>query len=98
MVLRIRGRDFFHILRPPTPWAVSPFFFQAEDAIRALYVTGVQTCALPISRHGPGPGQGHRVPPERLELARFRGGREIGRASCRERVYISVVAVSLKKK
>src|SRR5438874_12664443 len=25
-----------------------PFFFQAEDGIRALYVTGVQTCALPI--------------------------------------------------
>src|SRR5690349_22931042 len=25
------------------------FFFQAEDGIRGLYVTGVQTCALPIS-------------------------------------------------
>src|SRR5206468_8319200 len=25
------------------------FFFQAEDGIRALIVTGVQTCALPIS-------------------------------------------------
>src|SRR5688572_31674384 len=24
------------------------FFFQAEDGIRALTVTGVQTCALPI--------------------------------------------------
>src|SRR2546430_4225383 len=34
------------------------FFFQAEDGIRDLTVTGVQTCALPISfflspRHGP---------------------------------------------
>src|SRR5205809_819568 len=28
--------------RPP------PFFFQAEDGIRAVAVTGVQTCALPI--------------------------------------------------
>src|SRR5688572_31139444 len=28
------------------------FFFQAEDGIRDLTVTGVQTCALPIS--GPG--------------------------------------------
>src|SRR5690349_23859166 len=27
----------------------SLFFFQAEDGIRDLYVTGVQTCALPIS-------------------------------------------------
>src|SRR5256885_9435271 len=45
------------------------FFFQAEDGIRDYKVTGVQTCALPISahqrpvwslrRHGPGPGIGH---------------------------------------
>src|SRR6267378_7226382 len=28
------------------------FFFQAEDCIRYLYVTGVQTCALPISQAG----------------------------------------------
>src|SRR2546421_8997752 len=27
------------------------FFFQAEDGIRDLIVTGVQTCALPISEH-----------------------------------------------
>src|SRR5690606_40940274 len=26
------------------------FFFQAEDGIRDFHVTGVQTCALPISR------------------------------------------------
>src|SRR6266496_1358303 len=38
------------------------FFFQAEDGIRDLYVTGVQTCALPIfarerlHKHGP---EGH---------------------------------------
>src|SRR5438445_755845 len=29
------------------------FFFQAEDGIRAIGVTGVQTCALPISRASP---------------------------------------------
>src|SRR2546430_7158629 len=29
--------------------AVLFFFFQAEDGIRDLTVTGVQTCALPIS-------------------------------------------------
>src|SRR2546430_8025229 len=39
-------------------YAVFFFFFQAEDGIRDLTVTGVQTCALPISlrawlmRHG----------------------------------------------
>src|SRR5439155_5910373 len=27
------------------------FFFQAEDGIRDGHVTGVQTCALPISRY-----------------------------------------------
>src|SRR6266446_9796835 len=27
------------------------FFFQAEDGIRDYTVTGVQTCALPISSH-----------------------------------------------
>src|SRR3712207_8276754 len=28
------------------------FFFQAEDGIRDIGVTGVQTCALPIFSHG----------------------------------------------
>src|SRR5687767_7468158 len=31
------------------------FFFQAEDGIRDKLVTGVQTCALPISRAGAAP-------------------------------------------
>src|SRR5437762_10550002 len=31
---------------------LQPFFFQAEDGIRDTSVTGVQTCALPISRRG----------------------------------------------
>src|SRR2546430_6961112 len=39
------------------------FFFQAEDGIRDLTVTGVQTCALPISRSGSLHGSlgGHRL-------------------------------------
>ena len=32
------------------------FFFQAEDGIRDIGVTGVQTCALPISEPGFKPG------------------------------------------
>src|SRR5438874_928703 len=44
-------------------WTVSFFalffFFQAEDGIRDLYVTGVQTCALPIS-HGAFPERRER--------------------------------------
>src|SRR2546430_8900763 len=36
------------------------FFFQAEDGIRDLTVTGVQTCALPIST-GPVTSQRSRI-------------------------------------
>src|SRR2546422_3425552 len=45
------------------------FFFQAEDGIRDVAVTGVQTCALPISlpailRGGaPAPSPPHRAAP-----------------------------------
>src|SRR5690625_7920656 len=44
------------------------FFFQAEDGIRDGHVTGVQTCALPISGrreappHSPGRGTVERPP------------------------------------
>src|SRR3712207_8934765 len=87
-------------------------FFQAEDGIRDIGVTGVQTCALPIFR---GFGEGavalgavlvdlahRRVAQRGLELVEVdqvvvgplgaddlrevAQGREIGRASCRERV------------
>src|SRR5690349_24193585 len=80
------------------------FFFQAEDGIRDLYVTGVQTCALPIS------GKGKHTPlyvtagwlfAELLLgialvfLISSPGAQpapaEIGRASCRERVESSGV-------
>src|SRR5256886_3881148 len=38
-----------HLLAMRTTWSVYVFFFfQAEDGIRDLTVTGVQTCALPI--------------------------------------------------
>src|SRR6266478_572936 len=37
------------------------FFFQAEDGIRDLTVTGVQTCALPIYERLDGDGDGQRL-------------------------------------
>src|SRR2546430_7191267 len=53
------------------------FFFQAEDGIRDLTVTGVQTCALPISgRHDHPPVDDRRIEQvvdadrERLQLVR----------------------------
>src|SRR5690606_30388815 len=45
------------------------FFFQAEDGIRDFHVTGVQTCALPISHHYRLWGSGVCEPPSD---ARFR--------------------------
>src|SRR2546422_4475301 len=71
------------------------FFFQAEDGIRDVAVTGVQTCALPIS-----------VPrldfaacdgPQAVALQILPGG-GIGRGAGRGRGEISGGAVSLKKK
>src|SRR5438874_5270413 len=48
------------------------FFFQAEDGIRDLYVTGVQTCALPIcvARAAPAPPLGNHDEPRGEQLDR----------------------------
>src|SRR5207249_9732864 len=43
-------------LHPPRPCISLFFFFQAEDGIRDRNVTGVQTCALPISNFAAGAG------------------------------------------
>src|SRR2546430_4106226 len=50
-----RTRRYVFVMPHVLPWVVgycvaSIFFFQAEDGIRDLTVTGVQTCALPISQ------------------------------------------------
>src|SRR6187397_3519735 len=73
------------------------FFSSRRRHTRWCTVTGVQTCALPIFADlGPLVGETQRLDPARLER------RQIGRASCRERVLytvsISAGAVSLKKK
>src|SRR5699024_11650512 len=75
-------------------------FFQAEDGIRYRNVTGVQTCALPISSRTAGStgriGAGGPCPLiDRPVGARGEGepveGLQIGRASCRERGWNSAV-------
>src|SRR5690606_40173395 len=38
-----------HLCGSLITWIRVSFFFQAEDGIRDFHVTGVQTCALPIS-------------------------------------------------
>src|SRR5947209_20605556 len=85
------------------------FFFQAEDGIRDIGVTGVQTCALPISRrsgraasrarrtfHGGRRSPGRWAPPRCARAPRSPA--KIGRASCRERVEIALVAGVLTEK
>src|SRR5256885_12715587 len=54
------------------------FFFQAEDGIRDYKVTGVQTCALPISdlavpRSDGRAGRGRRDPPDDARRRARRG-------------------------
>src|SRR5207245_3440700 len=85
------------------------FFFQAEDGIRDATVTGVQTCALPIS-------DGYRysqfcrhyhdwartLAPTMRQIHRagekaFVDFSEIGRASCRERVSKTSDAATLPR-
>ena len=68
------------------------FFFQAEDGIRDWSVTGVQTCALPISRRfavardrADGKLAAGWQPPD-WQTSKARVRNQIGRASCRERV------------
>src|SRR5437868_9422929 len=77
--------------------SVSFFFFQAEDGIRDRNVTGVQTCALPISpshsalrrdRDGVAPPSRPlrgRAPTLPSHQGSPRTPFEIGRASCREK-------------
>src|SRR5690606_39793910 len=102
-------------------------FFQAEDGIRDFHVTGVQTCALPISTHTQitshlRPGElrdgaalaardqmlralndehegastmsttAASAPIQREAVRPF--GWQIGRASCRERGWVSGVGVA----
>src|SRR5688500_20101225 len=91
------------------------FCFQAEDGIRVYKVTGVQTCALPISSltvcatsvrvsvsglycnaitaRTAADSASRRTKPH---LARRGEKGKIGRASCRERVWIAIGAVSCR--
>src|SRR5688500_20300505 len=95
------------------------FFFKADDGIRDYKVTGVQTCALPISCLDEACDVGQReqarepaVPAHQQALqrrgreSRERVGErrvgvdaslEIGRASCRGRVWMKEEAAGLRR-
>src|SRR5438876_10439805 len=81
------------------------FFFQAEDGIRDGRVTGVQTCALPIFIRRPvlaivvnlailiaGLQSIRSLSVRQYPRSDIAVVQEIGRASCRERAGIPVVA------
>src|SRR5258706_10742142 len=61
------------------------FFFQAEDGIRDWSVTGVQTCALPISGK-------RRIIGRVVELAREVGADELSRSVVRDLARDAVLA------
>src|SRR2546425_4133968 len=77
------------------------FFFQAEDGIRDKLVTGVQTCALPISRGArsylrpPDPDGHHHVHPAEDAADRRRPppGEDDARHAVRLHVYVSEPSV-----
>src|SRR5207249_9190368 len=71
------------------------FFFQAEDGIRDRNVTGVQTCALPISRLLSERRRASRTPDRTLRLRAVRYGIWNRRASCEPRTRTSPGAGSL---
>src|SRR2546429_4384277 len=48
-IMRVRGLVINLDTSKTRRWFEEFFFFQAEDGIRDVAVTGVQTCALPIS-------------------------------------------------
>src|SRR5437868_7454669 len=107
--------------RGPSRCGARSFFFQAEDGIRDRNVTGVQTCALPISCRAARREGGEQREDDEAEVAALLGGiaagevrrdvagerrpergqdggddevervgrvvAQIGRASCRERVW-----------
>src|SRR5436305_7314982 len=94
---------------------VCVFFFQAEDGIRDADVTGVQTCALPISCcsgqevipfgslvavHNSSTVQivGRELDRDFVSRQDANKVLEIGRASCRERVWISGGGGAVKKR
>src|SRR2546427_7010073 len=80
------------------------FFFQAEDGIRDLTVTGVQTCALPISRSTPEArrkGRSSRRPRRRRKAAAGHRAKRVDRKSTRlnsSHSQISYAVFCLKKK
>src|SRR5215208_5567246 len=75
------------------------FFFQAEDGIRDGHVTGVQTCALPISA-GPFAGQSLRIRDvhrwyRRRDPARDVGDVELGDGACAAHAPADVIPEAL---
>src|SRR5256886_3013991 len=88
---------------------LSLFFFQAEDGIRDLTVTGVQTCALPISRRPAGHRARRGVPgrrPSTPRRARCPAGRRAhpapaesrGRAGPRARAHGEIGRASCRER
>src|SRR5690606_40992038 len=55
------------------------FFFQAEDGIRDFHVTGVQTCALPISARSRPASTASHIPMREREIRHIPTSRSCSR-------------------
>src|SRR3546814_2703533 len=98
MLLSMMKVKYVLVIEVSVSLSIIFFFFSSRRRhTRCALVTGVQTCALPISHPADGPlaRSGGRGTDSAVRLARecrertgpqFRHSREIGRASCRERV------------
>src|SRR5206468_5999325 len=67
------------------------FFFQAEDGIRDLIVTGVQTCALPILEYGAGWPEGNSPNPARTGSSRAKMKKRV--QNCVAALFVWLMAV-----
>src|SRR2546430_3987065 len=93
--VRVGQRSARDECRREEPHGDAGFFFQAEDGIRDLTVTGVQTCALPISTvHKPSASRANKLN-KRIDLAHRRSEEHTSDSSHSQ---ISYAVFCLKKK
>src|SRR5204862_1035538 len=76
-------------------YIVLVFFFQAEDGIRDLYVTGVQTCCSSDLLSAVGTMKGSRIAPRMRRLNRT--SRNSSSASAIPRTVLSVSAAAVNR-
>src|SRR5205085_7054462 len=73
------------------------FFFQAEDGIRDLTVTGVQTCALPISLPAASPLKPPAIRPARAPRTKDRRPNSVLKTALSRIIHLDILLLCLTK-